>query len=237
MNGNKYFIPGSDKQLNHLLNYFEPRNKTILVIGSGCEEPAKIFQQLGASEVFLIVEDNDSLLRTRNALSDYQQIQTRLMEFENTDFIKPKFELVYAQASVSNIRRNKIIKEMRKISIDSAIFSIGELVNLSEDVPAFVNEAWQRSSISPLFKNEIESYYTERKFKILAVSDLSFTLENFYKESKRLLENALGQLDENEKKYYKKLLKKISHESNVYLNLGGGNFMGFVSLVLRKGLS
>lgn len=234
MNGNKYFIPGADKQLNHLLNYFEPRNKKILVIGSGCEEFAKIFHQLNAAEVYHVVEDNDSLLRARIALTDFKQIQTRLMEFDNLDFIQPKFDLVFAQASVSNKRRNKIIKELKRISVERAIISIGELVNLSEDVPAFVNEAWERSSISPLFKSEIQNYYTDRKFEVMAFSDLSFTLTNFYKESKRMLETALGQLAEDEKKYYKKLLKKISHESNVYLDLGGDKFMGFVSLVLRK---
>ena len=31
-----------------------------------------------------------------------------------------------------------------------------------------------------------------------------------------------------------KLLKRISHESNAYLNLGGSNYMGFSSIILRK---
>jgi len=234
LNGNKYFIPGSDKQLKHLLNYFEPRNKKILVIGSGCEECAKVFLQHGSAEVYLIVEDNDSLISARVELTDFKQIQTRLMEYDNLDFIRPKFDLVFAQASVSNKRRNKIIKELKRVSVERAIISIGELVNLSKEAPAFVNEAWERSSISPLFKDEIQNYYSERKFEILAVSDISSTLKNFYTESKNMLETALGQLEEVEKKYYKKLLKKISHESNVFLNLGGDKHMGFISLVLRK---
>jgi hypothetical protein len=41
-------------------------------------------------------------------------------------------------------------------------------------------------------------------------------------------------LSNEEKSYHKKMLKRISHESNAYLKLGGNKFIGFISVILRK---
>ena len=50
-----------------------------------------------------------------------------------------------------------------------------------------------------------------------------------------MLKNTKEDLPENEKSYYKKLLNQISHESNVYLKLGGDKYLGFYALILQKG--
>jgi hypothetical protein len=77
-------------------------------------------------------------------------------------------------------------------------------------------------------------YYNAKHFNVVNVSDLSSKLKEFYATSKKLLNEKIDYLTEQEKIYYKKLLKRISHESNVYLNLGGNDYMGFSSIMLRK---
>ncbi len=39
---------------------------------------------------------------------------------------------------------------------------------------------------------------------------------------------------ENEKSYYKKLIKMISHEAKAFLNEGADEHVGFYSLILKK---
>ena len=69
---------------------------------------------------------------------------------------------------------------------------------------------------------------------IMKEEDLSFTLKEFYVQSEKMLSKETGDFSEQEKSYYKKLLKKISHESNAYLNLGGSDYTGFTALIMRK---
>ena len=38
-----------------------------------------------------------------------------MMDFDNTDFNAEEFDLVYAQASISLLNRNKIVKEIKRI--------------------------------------------------------------------------------------------------------------------------
>ena len=52
--------------------------------------------------------------------------------------------------------------------------------------------------------------------------------------SASLLQDNIDTLTDNEKSYYKKLIKKMSHESNAFLNLGGDNYFGFMMLILQK---
>ena len=105
---------------------------------------------------------------------------------------------------------------------------------LRDDPPEFVKDIWQSADVLPLPVTTAEKYYEEKGFEIIDKIDLSFTLKDFYRESERMLENELKGLSEQEKSYHKKLLKRISHESNVYLKLGGSDYMGFMALMMRK---
>ncbi len=230
----KFFLPGTDKQLNILLKQIDVKNFSVLIIGSGNEEVSKRFLLAGAIKVVVIVQDNDSILRTRINLSKEKEIIVRLMEFDNTDFKNSTFDMVYAQASISTPNRNKILKEIKRILKPGGYLCAGEIVSLTQSPPQFVIDIWNNSSISPLFSNELEKFYTERNFKVIQVNDISYTLKEFYKLSSDLLKEKSNDLRDEEKVYYKKLLKQISHESNAYLKLGGNAHMGFLVLIVKK---
>lgn len=230
----KFFLPGTDKQLNLLLKQVNVKDLSILVIGTGTEEIAKRFLDNGASKVVIIVQDNDSILRTRINLSREKKIPVRLMEFDNTDFRHSTFDLVYAQASISTHNRNKILKEIKRILKPGGYLCAGEIVSLNESPPQFVKDIWNNSDISPLFFNELEKTYTERSFKVIHIKDISYTLKEFYQLSSSMLKAKSNDLRDEEKVYYKKLLKQISHESNAYLKLGGNAHIGFIMLIVTK---
>ena len=229
----KYFLPGTDKQLHSLLSHVDIKNMKILVLGSGCEEISKLLLNNSASEVTIIVEDNDSLLNARLHLSKEKQISVKMMEFDNTDFKDSSFDLIYAQASISSKQRNKIVKEVKRILKSEGYFCVGENISYSKNPPVFVKDLWESSEIVPLFVDDLEKYYEDRNFEILFKQDLSHTLKDFYKMSADLLENKANNLTEQEKSYHKKFLNKLSHESNAYLILGGNDFMGFKMLILK----
>lgn len=229
------FLPGTDKQLNLLLNKIDIDLSDILVVGSNSEEIAGSLKEKFPAEINLIIEDHESLLKSRLMLSEEKEISIKLMDFDITDFQDARFDLVYAQASVSNTRRNKIVKEIKRILKPGGIFCVGEIVYLKENPPAFVRDIFSSSDIIPLNINSVKKYYEERKFQIIYEENLSSSLKNFYLQSSRLLEANENSLSEQEKKYYKKLLKRLKHESNVYLKLGGDEFMGFKVVILKKG--
>ena len=102
------FLPGTGKQLEFLIENVDVKGFSILIVGVGCEEISERLFAKGASKVIIIVEDYDSLLNSRLRLAN-SNFSVRLMEFQNTDFKDSEFDLVFAQASVSNKKRNKII--------------------------------------------------------------------------------------------------------------------------------
>jgi ubiquinone/menaquinone biosynthesis C-methylase UbiE len=230
----KFFLPGSDKQLDILLKNLELKDISVLVVGEGSEEISKKISSRGTLNVIMLVQDEDSLLRARMNLSSSKEISVKMMEFENTDFKNHSFDLVYAQASISSHNRNKVIKEIKRILKPAGYFCAGEIVSLTKSPPQFVKDIWNNSNLSPLYTEKLEGYYKERGFEIILSNDISDTLYDFYMLSNNLLKDKSNELPAEEKSYYKKLLKQISHESNVYLKLGGSAHIGFKVLIMKQ---
>jgi len=231
---NYIFLPGTNKQLEILLNNFPLNLSAILIIGNGCEEIARQLRDRYSYTITIIVDNNDSLLNTRLTLAEEKDISIKLMDYANTDFTNEKFDLIYAQASVSSANRNKIVKEIKRILKPGGYFCVGEIVKLNDNPPKFINDIWENSGLKPLRTDEFGGYYSSRNFEILNNSDQSETLKEFYTKTKNLLEEKSGQFSDREKSYYKKLLNQIRHESNAYLKLGGDRHIGFRALLLRK---
>jgi len=227
-------LPGGDKQFAHLASEVNIADSEVLIIGSNAEVSAKSFLAKGAKSVSVIVDDHDSLVRSRYILQQDKNFSLKMMEFTRTDFISSSFDIVVAQASISCKMRNKIVKEIKRILKPDGILNVGEIVSLEENLPAFVKNTWDAGEIEPLLITDLNEYYVRREFEVVSVKDLSNQLKEYYSNSKVLLETKAVELSDKEKSYYKKLLNRISHESNVYLKLGGDRFMGFASIILRK---
>lgn len=230
------FLPGTDQQIKFFLNSTDIKAKKLLIVGTGTSEISKKFLDYEPSEMIIIVENYESLITMRylNEKSGSKNIKIRMMELANTDFSTSSFDIIYAQGSVSGSGRNKIIKEIKRILKTGGTFCAGEIVSLNENPPAFIIDIWGASDLLPLQTGSLSKYYEERGFEILEIKDLSFTLKDFYRQSEKLFSDEMDSLSEEEKSFHKKYLKKISHESNAYLKLGGSEFMGFTALIMRK---
>jgi ubiquinone/menaquinone biosynthesis C-methylase UbiE len=228
------FLPGSGFQIKKFIENTPIEGKEILIIGSNSEEIAEIFVENKAEKVIIIVDDNDSLLRSRFILTNKKNISVRMMEFTNTDFREPTFDIIYAQASISTIMRKKILKEIKRILRPEGILCTGEIVNLEKEVPLFIKNLRESSGINAPWIGELNDIYINAGFEILYEEDLSHRLQNFYRENSALLEDNRGDLTDKEKSFYKIILKKMSHESNAYLDLGGFKYMGFKMLTVKK---
>lgn len=235
MNTKTILLPGLDKQINFLRKNLTSEINTALVVGSTSEIPAIKISKHFNCNVEIIVEDYESLLNSNLALGKESNIKVKLMSFDSTDFNSSSFDLIYAQASVSSTKRNKIVKEIKRILKPGGHFCVGEIVALNESVPMFVQNIFDSSNLLPLFNNDLKKYYHERKFILNGSVDLTNTLKEFYLLITDLLKNSKGELTPKEKSYYKKLVNKISHESNAYLKLGADKYIGFIALLLQKG--
>ena len=228
------FLPGSGFQVKKFLESTFVEEKEILVIGSNSEGIAEIFIENRTKSVIIIVDDNDSLLRSRFLLSGNKKISVRMMEFSNTDFRDSSFDIIYAQASISKIERRKILKEIRRILKPEGILCTGEVVNLEKEVPLVIKNLRDNSGIDAPWIGELNDLYINAGFDIISEDDLSPRLQNFYRENSALLKDNRDELTDQEKSYYKIILKKMSHESNAYLDLVGFKFMGFKMITGKK---
>jgi ubiquinone/menaquinone biosynthesis C-methylase UbiE len=230
----KIFLPGGDQQLELLSANVDLKGKQILVAGAASEEIAMTLANKSGRIVNLIMEDLDSFMNAGIQIDDDKNVKTAIMDFEVTDFAPNTFDIIYAQASISLDNRNKIIKEFKRLLKPEGILCVGEVIVFREEPPSFVIDIFESSGMAPLLADEIEKYYTERKFKILLSEDLTSSLNSFYSSSLTALNKAILYLTDREKSYYKKLVKKIKHESEAYLKLGADKYIGFKTLILQK---
>ena len=227
-------LPGGIKQVDFFLKNVDVKEKNVLVLGSGAEEAAVKMLNNGAVSVEIVVEDYEQFLQSRLNLESVAEIEVKLMEFQSLDYKASEFDFIFAQASISVEGRNKIVKEIRRVLKKGGIFCSGEIVKLQKDVPAFVHNMFESSGLEPLFSGEVQGYYEQRKFELLKTKDLSFTLKEYYSGIVKKSEEAEKDLTPEEKSYYKKLLNRVHHESNVYLKLGGAKFIGFQVFLLKN---
>lgn len=228
------FLPGLDNQVRFVRRSLELEGKRILILGSASESIAKLFAKESGKKVELIVEDYNSLINSRLIVGEDKNVTVKLMDFEVTDYEKEEFDIVYTQGGITNPRRNKIVKEIKKILKPEGVFCVGEVVSLHEELPQFILDIYDSSELEPLLVDDIKSYYTERNFEILESKDLSFTLTDYYPKSLFELKKSIVDLSEKEKSYYKKIIKMISHEAKAFLNQGASEYIGFHTLILKK---
>ncbi|MEJ2103632.1 MAG: class I SAM-dependent methyltransferase [Ignavibacteriaceae bacterium] len=203
--------------------------KIALIIGSGCESIAVQLPK-NFTDVFIILNDYNSLMLSRTELNNDEKIKCKMMDYANTDFEKEYFDLIYAQASLSVPERKEILKEIKRILRKDGIFCTGEIVSLKEPVASFVKDIWERSGMEPLPSSGIKKYFEGKGFEVINEIDLSSTLKDFYEKLRYKVSKATKQEKEENKKYY----TAIKHESDVYLKLGGDKYIGFISFIMRK---
>ena len=228
------FLPGGFKQFRILKSKYDLSKRDVLIIGSNSEKIAEKMIEHEANSVKIIVNDYDSLMNSRLNLGKDSKIVVKMMDFDNTDFGNEEIDLIYAQASISLTNRNKIVKEIKRILKPEGVFCVSEITSLTKEYPPFVKNIFEASDILPLLHNSCANYYNERKFSVLYEEDLSSSLTSFYENAADTLDESFDRLTDKEKSYYKKLLNKISHESNAYLKLGADKFIGFKMLIIKK---
>lgn len=227
------FLPGGFKQFRILKSKFIISGKSVLVIGAGSEKIAEKIIDSGASSVKMIVNDFESLINSRLNLSKESEIVLEMMEYDNTDFSDNVYDLVYAQGSISSANRSKIIKEIKRILKADGVLCVGEMTSLRKEYPVFIKDIFESSEIVPLSNESCSTFYTQRNFSVILEQDLSSSLKSFYENAASSLEKSIEKFTDIEKSYYKKLLNKISHESNAYLKLGADKYIGFKMLILK----
>lgn len=230
------FLPGGFKQFRILKSKIHLSDKTVLIIGSNSELIAEKMIDADATSVTVIVSDYESLINSRLNLPKDSKVSVKMMDYENTDFADESFDLIYAQASVSLTNRNKIIKEIKRILKKDSFFCVSEITALSKQYPQFVKDIFESSDILPLDHEDCSKYYMERNFSVLYEEDLTSSLRSYYENTANQLRQTIETLTEKEKSYYKKLLNKISHESNAYLKLGADKYIGYKLLILKLGV-
>lgn len=230
----KIMLPGLDKQIEFLHKHLDTTPSKVLVCGPESAAAAVKIRNVSKADVNIIVEDFDSLINTNLKLEGEPGIKSSLMEYSMTDFDDKNFDLIYAQASITNPNRNKIIKEFKRLLKPGGRICVGELVLLEKKTPRYIDNLFEYSQMQPLFVDELEKFYLERGFKIMVSKNLSSTLREYYIIISSELENSIKLLSEEEISYYKKLISKINHESNVYLHQNGEKYYGFKTLLLKR---
>jgi len=224
-------LPGFEKQLKFLLANSDIENKNILVIGEGSEEIAIKLAYESKNRIQLILQDFESFINAKALLSQ-NDIDVKMMEYEVTDFGDSTFDIIFAQASISLENRNKIYKEIKRILKPEGIISVGEITKTQKNLPPFMNSLLEEASLFPIYFDEIENYFTERKLEIIERKILPNALKEYYSKIRENLKD-YKKSNETEDTSTKKLLKKISHETNSFVKHGADKFLGFELFLLK----
>ncbi len=219
------FLPGMHYQVEKFTSDYEIKDKKILIVGANPQGIVKYFDK--SNQIEVIIDDYENFITAMDDLSKEKNVSVKMMEYSATDYNKETFDIIYAQASISRDDKNQIIKELKKIAKNDAIFVIGEVVHLQEKIPGFIDDILVNNGLAADYIENIEKYYIERKFDIIAKIDLSYSLKEFYKECIKLL----NELKEDD---YKELSVRLSHEANAFLKYGGDKHLGFLTLIMRK---
>ena len=230
----KILLPGLDQQIKMLLITVDVKDKSILIVGGESVPVALKLIEAGAGRIELIVEDYESFINSSLLLDEKSDLTIKIMDFANTDFDKNSFDIVYSQGSLSSKGRKEIVKEMKGLLKSGGLLCNGEIVKLEDENPTFVDDIFDNSGIDPLTVSDLKNYYVERNFTITYEKNLSYTLREYYSAILNILETAVDDLTENEKSYYKKLIKQIKHESDAYVRLGAKKHIGFYLLIMEK---
>jgi ubiquinone/menaquinone biosynthesis C-methylase UbiE len=211
------------------LNQAELNGSHALIIGPNCESIAvRLIDTF--STIHIITDDYNSVLQYRMKLKADDKIKIKMMDYAHTDFVDEYFDLIYAQGSISVPERKAILKELKRIITLKGIACVGEIVALTEPVPEFVRDIWERSNLEPISSSEIKKFYKSKGFNVLSERDHSATLKDFYEKARF----TVTKIDKDEKEHDKKYFSRIKHESNAYLKHGGNKYIGFKSLIMRK---
>ncbi len=230
----KIFLPGLNSQLNYVIENVNLTDKKVLVVGTFSESVAIKFAKMSNNEVELIVPDFEALIGSKVFLEGESGVKTRIMDYCQTDFDKETFDFVYAQASVSTGNRRKILKELKRITKPDGLVVIGEIYSKESDLPVFMKNALDNSDLHPIFEDQIVKYYEEIGFEVKYEENHDKLLMDYYFECKRQLNQSKDKLNDNEQSYYKKILKRISHESNLFMKFNAVKYIGFKILELRR---
>ncbi len=227
------YLPGTDKQLKFFLNSCTAADKKILIAGGSTHQIGLKLIEAGAASVDIISNNSSDIMDLRPKTIG-KNIKVRLMDYNRTDFSDNTFDYIYAQASLSVHSRNKIFKEMLRILKPEGATCIGEIIRGEENVPRYVADIWSSSGISAMTLNGQSEFYKSAGFSVVKEEDLSFTLNEFYTSGKKMLERFKTEGSAEEKQFYKKMISKISHESNAFLSLGGKRFMKYYAFILKR---
>jgi len=227
------FLPGTDRQFKYFAENTAFEGKQILIAGSGTESFALELINLGAAEVQIITDSPDEIINMRVRVRG-SNLKIKLMDYKSTDFSGGRFDFIYSQGSFSIPARRKIYKEMLRILNQDSIICTGEIIRSQPEVPQFMSNIWETSELAPLLPDEQDRFFSSIGLQVVSMEDLSFTLKEFYLIGRSRLAEFAREGPEDEKKYYKKLMSKISHESNAYLDLGGDRFMKFYVYIIKR---
>jgi len=230
----KILLPGLMEQFSFLKENVEFHNGNLLVIGGGSEYIASEFTNLSTGKVFLIDHNQESLTLSRMNLKGNKSVDSRMMEYENTDFHDDMFDIIYAQGSISIKNRKKIVKEIFRVLKPGGVFCCGELIKTEDELPRFITDLWNRAGIDGIYIKQIKEFYDGSGFTIIKQKDLSKTLKEFYEIYQSLFLSIKSELTEEEVHYQRRLFDRLNHEINIYLKLGGLKYIGFHALLLRK---
>lgn len=232
---NEIFLPGMESQVDFVKEHISFKGLDILVIGTFSEPIALELAELSGKQVQLIVPDFDSLINSNLFLEGKSEVKVKIMDYERTDFEDSNFDLVFAQASISSDNRRKILKEIKRVLKPDGYFCVGEIVTNEKELPVFVRDDFYNSGLYPIYDNDLISFYKSVGFDYVVSEDFPRALKEYYSICKERLYKTKGELKDNEQSYYKKILKRISHESNMFIKFSADKIVSFRTLLFKRG--
>ena len=232
----KILLPGLDSQVNLLLQKVDLTDKTIAIFGASSLPIAIKLLDKKAKKISIVIEDLELYLidkinfenKFQNLIDKITIVNDEYLSFKGDD----KFDIVYAQNSLTGSERNLILKNIKNLLTQDGILCIGEIVVLRSDIPKSFRDFFSTYSIAPLEADKFEKYFNERGFKTLAIGEDKYSLDKYYEEIANLFEknkNNIFDFSNNPEK----LIKRTKHDIDLYLKFGMKKITNFISGIFQ----
>lgn len=227
-------LPGREDQLNFLLRNMPVAGKKVLLIGSGAEKIAMKLAEENCESILILTDNEELLVNTRMIVTGQEKIKVKYSSFAGIDSPDGSFDIVYAQGTISNMDRKKILKEVYRVLGHEGFFVVGEMTSLKGDIPAFLRSVFAANGMEIVSAESLEMFYKGEGFKLKSMKVLDNSLKEYYKDIERVFNRKLSNMTKQEQQENKELITKTKHEINVFLKLGGLKYIGFSAFILLK---
>ncbi len=215
----------------------EDPSASLLLMGCRMGENPLGIAEYFAGRIVGIEEDSESIFYAKMAATELglaSRVSLQFMAPVATNFQPEQFRVVILEGVLSSYAPGRILKEAIRLLPEGGWLLASDSCWLEEGVPTYVRDVWESPDHKILTPPDVRALAEARGCTVYQLQEESAVLGPFYRQFQETVRGITKNRFEG-MKHQKALVKHYKHEIDVFHRHGGDRYMGYFSLVARKG--